>query len=551
MLKCILFTERDGIATEVNRAAKWYGLETGGLTPSQEQRLRKVGRLARRSTACAKLMRNSDATLWFTDGSPPQIPRQMKKHPLLLLNRRHPLPAESVSGWLKAHDVKTLHVAGRRDLRPFILSYLPKLFRAAGRGLFLDSPGKFPAGTLAVLGADRVWAVTPWPQLRSYFRVTKPWQSRDGRLPMALKLIKEQSADPVVASFLQYIPAGIRDAFMNFQIGHRELIHFYGLFEREVTGLARGGAYMLLYVLSGWRTLRLFAGWDQDDMRELLSWRQRSIWATCGLPDTEAVARAMRKIPADCCSIPMFEAMRSVFPCNSPACNLTHLPRINLGAAQAAVHPLATPELIREVAGSDSEDQPPRYRFCPTARLLHDIAEEAGHRQAQRLLRPVRSAEDGRALMQRILNVPDPRVVALPAAAVWLESRIEADPPSIAGLIEQLSDEGSLRKEGENMRHCVANYAGRVEGRKSLIFRVLPGQFSELTRSTVELVGGIAPLRWQLGQIKGARNGPVTPQTLTLVRTWLQLANENPQIAAEELKEACLAATVRPALRVA
>jgi hypothetical protein len=550
MLQRVLFSDREGIHTQVNRSATWYGLQTGGLSVGQERRLRRVGRPSRRKTTREMLMRRADATLWFTDGSVPTLSRRSRKYPLLLLDTSRPLAADVVARWITAHQVTTLHVTGNRETRSFILAYLPQVFSNLGRGLFSDSKTSFPVGSTAVIDRARVWAVTPWPQLKCFLRITNRWRNRSGRLATALHAMHEQAADPVVAAFLGKTPAEAKEALFGFRDGHRRFIRLYRAFEHQVVDFIRGGAWMLVYILAHREVVRALAPLQDDDLAALLWGKQRSLWAMCGLPDSESVARTMRKIPVECCSIEIFHAMRAAFTSGLPASNLSHLARINLGAAQVAVHPLATTALVREVAAEPREDAAVRHRYCPTARLLHDIVEEARDRQADRLLRPVRSIEDAHAMIHEILRIGIPGARAGPGR--WSVDRpIPTDPPAIPGLIEQLSDPQAVQSEGRTMGHCVANYAGRVTSRTSLIFHVLPGDLPDVTRATLELVAGEPGKLWRLRQVRAKHNGPVSSATTVLVEAWLQLANDNPQVSSTELETACRAAIGSPTRRVA
>jgi hypothetical protein len=254
----------------------------------------------------------------------------------------------------------------------------------------------------------------------------------------------------------------------------------------------------------------------------------------------------MRKIPPESCSIAMFHAMREAIDSEAALTDLRQLRRINLGAARVAVHHLATTALVREVADDPREDVVEVHGLTPAARLLHDIEEEAADRRAERILRPVRSIANARTLIQAILQMPSRRY-----PNVTYESRISLDPPSIPGLIEQLSDPESLKAEGVEMGHCVANYSGRVAERKSLVFRVLSGHAPQISRATIEIIAGAHPTIWRLGQLKGVRNAPVSLATRSLVETWLRRVNENAQISVDELNAASLAAIRPPARLVA
>jgi hypothetical protein len=211
------------------------------------------------------------------------------------------------------------------------------------------------------------------------------------------------------------------------------------------------------------------------------------------------------------------------------------------------VHHLATTSLVREVSEQPSEDVAVNNRVSRTARLLHDIVEEAGERRAEALLRPVHSIAQADRRMDQILRVADP-VRRIRQASPWLEETIAVDPPVIPAVIQQLASPRSLEVEGNAMDHCVRRYFERVAARKSLIFRILPGGLPDITRATLELVSDPPRKLWKLRQLKAKHNGEVSAATRLFVETWLRLVNENPQIATVDLERACLAA-IAPSAR--
>ena len=65
------------------------------------------------------------------------------------------------------------------------------------------------------------------------------------------------------------------------------------------------------------------------------------------------------------------------------------------------------------------------------------------------------------------------------------QPRVDFNPPSLPGVIEQLSDARSLKAEGNKMETCVGRYAFRASQRKSFVFRVLQGIAPDVDRSTL------------------------------------------------------------------
>jgi hypothetical protein len=220
----------------------------------------------------------------------------------------------------------------------------------------------------------------------------------------------------------------------------------------------------------------------------------------------------------------MFHSVRRVLMSDTALAHIRPLPRINLGAVRVAPHRLATAELVREVAGNQLEDRADAHGLTPTARLLDDIMEEAAHRRAMHLVRPIRTVAAAHRLMQAILDV------AVPGQARIYRQSIPLNPPSIPGFIEQITDSADLQAEGRVMGHCVASYRNRMLSRMSLIFRVLPDRSRGIERSTLELVPGVPPRLWDPGQLKGVRNQSVSSDTNMLIATWLETVNANPRL---------------------
>jgi hypothetical protein len=484
------------------------------------------------------LVRRADATLWFANETHPVLPRLPKKHPVLLLDVRRPLETKVVASWLETNEVETLHIASNIKSFDSVYAYLSGLFRAAGFSLFSDSQGKFATRMIACIDGDRVRAISAWPRLDCFVRMSNGWHKRNETIATAMQAVGRRADDPVVKSFLQGIPREAHEVLLGFPDGHRRFVRLFRMFEREVTDLLRGRAWMLVYMLCYRDCFSALARLDQAEMRELLSQKQRRIWEMYRVPGSESFVRTMRKIPPQSCSIPMFHAMRAVFASEAVTVELGHLPRINLGAAQAVVHRLATASLVREVSQQTSEDTVVHSRGSRVAQLLHDIVEEAVERRIEGELRPLHSMAQANALMNQILRIAPP----VRQVSGWLETPMPVDPPSIPAVIQQLTSAEQLEVEGEAMEHCVSRYYSRLAARTSLIFRVLPGTLPDITRATLELVSGSPSESWTLRQLKAAHNEPVSERTKLLVSNWLRLVNANPQIPVTELKLACLAA---------
>ncbi|NEX23024.1 hypothetical protein G3480_22445 [Thiorhodococcus mannitoliphagus] len=90
-------------------------------------------------------------------------------------------------------------------------------------------------------------------------------------------------------------------------------------------------------------------------------------------------------------------------------------------------------------------------------------------------------------------------------------------PPPLPGtpVIQPILNADDLAKEGRDMRHCVASYAGRVRNRRCYIYRLL-----EPERATIEIVlGGAEPT---IGQFKLAGNREPSPASREVVAVWLK-----------------------------
>ena len=148
------------------RAGNWFGLAKAGLSAGQEHRL--LHKDSRRHVARQMLIRQSEGTLWFTDGATPKIQKLPKDHRLLLLNVRQPLSPEVVGRWIQSHAIETLHVTGVKGEDTFVFAYLCKVFLSLGFS-FRSAGNRTvdPASILLMDGAD-AQVVTPWPNLQVY-----------------------------------------------------------------------------------------------------------------------------------------------------------------------------------------------------------------------------------------------------------------------------------------------------------------------------------------------------------------------------------------------
>lgn len=113
-----------------------------------------------------------------------------------------------------------------------------------------------------------------------------------------------------------------------------------------------------------------------------------------------------------------------------------------------------------------------------------------------------------------------------------------AEPSCIRGLVEPLKTDEELRDEGLTMRHCVGSYQPKLLSGACLLYRVLPDKRLVTGRATLEL----APRpdgRWHVKELAGFSNSTVSSKTSRLVETWLELAQAEPALPAEQLEAAC------------
>ena len=212
MLKHILFGGRhgDGIDAETVRAAEWFGLSHGQLSASQLQSLNRLGRIRlarRRFITRQKFMRRSQGTLWFTRGQASPIPPAPRRHSVLQVDVRHPLPCEAVASWINQHEIETLHVTAEKRSRNFVCSYLYRVLKAAGLELNMGSgaTGVLPADCVILQDATDLLAVSPWPRLAAYQFRHRGWRrtSLSGR---PLEILRRATDDAKVQHLLQVIP---------------------------------------------------------------------------------------------------------------------------------------------------------------------------------------------------------------------------------------------------------------------------------------------------------------------------------------------------------
>ena len=273
--------------------------------------------------------------------------------------------------------------------------------------------------------------------------------------------------------------------------------------------------------------------------------KQREILGWLGFPATDAMARIFGKIPQQIIHPAVFRKLREAARNPEALKIFSHLATLNTGVIYLVSYPemalLASPRLIREVAGSPEEDS-----AAPTADALQEIFIISKAMGSQANLRPFTSCrkvfESHERILQEYRRIERERAEqeAIIAEAREREARqlrtadaqlrrkrtpkaIAFPPfpsPPIPGTdtIIPLTSLDDLRQESSIQRNCVGtsiNYAERVLHRTHFIYRVLEPEHHTLC------IGRRGHNIWVIEEMKRHGNAPALDSARKHVQAWL------------------------------
>ncbi len=259
-------------------------------------------------------------------------------------------------------------------------------------------------------------------------------------------------------------------------------------------------AYPILNI-SHMRDIRLVA--------EFIVQRQRDVMFAVRLPETDAAAKVLAKIPPESVAPELLPELQRLFADSASAKFCAHAPVVNKGVvallADARVRGLATANLVAEVGAARQE----KYRASAAQKIADTLDMlERMERPAPRA--PFRSVEQIQRLHDAVASdFLRHRVMAR------AEIRFPAPPFPGTANIRHVRTAGELLAEGRAQSNCVGSYVPRVAAGEVHIFQVTHPQ-----RATLSLVRGPGG-GWEIGELLLGCNRQVSPETRYRVQDWI------------------------------
>ncbi len=396
------------------------------------------------------------------------------------------------------------------------------------------TPGfRFKEGKLYCYGRQAAIIVGTWPELKAVkrsapsatwcpcwpiFRLIYPYRpsaststkKRGSAEQLSLSLgmrVHIDLAEQRKRAFDSYrfsFPKDIARAVERFQSEQWSLLHLLRG-EPEAIDLLRNNpalAYLLAQEFIG--EYRGEKEWPRFD-----GFKQRTLARRLGFPATESAVKILKKVPAESVSPPRLKRLRAAMAVPESQKLFSHLKVVNAGVIELVcdgqLRELCTPRLLEEVSSCLHE----KYR-SDTAETLRDILAMQQNISPGRE-RQYQSLDQLRRVHDELAKEYCRRVPA--AFEGWTFPRPPV--PGVPNCIVPILSPLELAKEGEAQANCVASYGRQVLDGRAFIYRVIYPE-----RATLSLVGQ-EDERWQLGELKAARNMPVQPTTKRIVESWL------------------------------
>ncbi len=232
---------------------------------------------------------------------------------------------------------------------------------------------------------------------------------------------------------------------------------------------------------------------------ELLTLKRRQICEALGFPGTESVVRILSKIAPEACNIALLMRMRRRFGNPHLVKILSHIKRIGDAEMRLIANWEPTPHVsLRIFLELAAKPKPEFFRLLTDTELMME--------QSERSFPPLRSVMDVWRLHGRLVEEQHEKEVA--------ESPFPPPPIPGTATIQPILNSRELQEEGRTQNNCVSSYAEDVMLCLAYIYRVL-----EPERATVSIVP--SDDGWELGEIAGAHNSPVSDETIAQVEKWL------------------------------
>ena len=231
---------------------------------------------------------------------------------------------------------------------------------------------------------------------------------------------------------------------------------------------------------------------------ELLTLKRRQICEALGFPGTESVVRILSKIAPKACNIALLMRMRRRFGNPHLVKILSHIKRIGDAEMRLIANWEPTPHVsLRIFLELAAKPKPEFFRLLTDTELMME--------QSERSFPPLRSVMDVWRLHGRLVETARKGSGRKPFSSSP-DSRNRNHPTHL----EFKRTPGGRPTQN----NCVSSYAEDVMLCLAYIYRVL-----EPERATVSIVP--SDDGWELGEIAGAHNSPVSDETIAQVEKWL------------------------------
>jgi PcfJ-like protein len=394
------------------------------------------------------------------------------------------------------------------------------------------TPGfQFKDGKLCLFQEQRVLVLTSWPDLRAItktptsrwspfwpeFRVIHPYRPEmkssakpEAQLQLSMNLEATQTRNVVAErkrafdSYRFSFPRDIAGLVEKFQTGQWEMFHLLKSDAKLLELLAVNPALAWFQAQKTVSRLR-----NHEKIPLLSGVKQRTLAARLGFPEADWVVNLFKKVPAESASRDRLSRFRAAIENKNVQKQLSHLPCINAGVLEIAGDPVlfesSSASLLAEVGTAPRE----KYR-ADTVNLMEQVL--AMHEVLCPGIKPKFQS------LEQLQRVHDEMAVEYSrrAPAGVLAAKFPRPPvPAVSNCIVPIRTPKELVEEGGAQENCVATYAKRIESGNVYIYRVLHPE-----RATLSLVRN-EQREWEIGELKAARNAPVSAATEKLVRDWL------------------------------
>ena len=320
-------------------------------------------------------------------------------------------------------------------------------------------------------------------------------------------------ADPDVAAFVAEIPDRVAQLVRRYQFGQALLLASLAALS-TVEDLAESNANLLWLLALGVYEGRAGA----DEVGRLSLMKQAELLRVLAGSGGKAQVRFLRKVRPQEGTLGEARVLCRAVQEPTIVHALRHRPEVPIRLLSVlAAHPLLANEAlvpIMEAKLAELDDpEPERVRRLHLALCDLERAQPRGPRLLDALETAMRELDGPPRLVRSALD--DWRTVKK-----LLPQHPEAFPPPPLGgteTIVPITTVSQLEQEGAVQRHCAGSYVDAVLEGRAYIYRVLAPQ-----RATLEI--GLANGRFELRQLKLARNHKPDQATVDAVKAWLKSA---------------------------